>query len=149
MPEEVKQNGQVEEVQQEQPQGEEQQPEVMSTTEQPEQEVPREGELPDGVKERTREQFDKLKAEKAELKKQLDEYKKLPSVLDILGNPSDGVSEEIKDKYRQPAPQMQMPQYPYYPQPQAQPEPSLVDEQGYVNADVLTKELEVASQKTD
>lgn len=141
MPEELNQ-GQVEEVQEEQPQMEETQ-EELSNSEQPEQEVPIEGELPEDAKERTRKEFEKLKAHNAELKKQLDERQNLPSVLDFLSSPQQGVPNEVKQQYMQP---VQLP--PVYPQmtPPVPQEQKLVDEQGYVNTDVLQRELEEAKR---
>ncbi|MEK0325214.1 MAG: hypothetical protein QQN63_05875, partial [Nitrosopumilus sp.] len=113
-------------------------PEAMSTSEQPTEEPQGdEGKLPEGVKERTKEQFDKLQAEKDELKKQLDEQKKLPSVLDYLSDPVPEIGSEVRQQYIQP-PVLQQPiQQPVTPQPTP-----LVDDQRYVNADVLKKQLE-------
>jgi len=129
-------------------QGEVKQPEEVSTSKEP-----AEGqELPQETKERTREQFEKLKKNNAELKKQLDakEKQQLPSVLDsYLSSDVPEVSQEQLRRYQAQG-QVPQPQYqqPYQPQgvPQPQPKPSLVDQDGYVNADVLTKELEAAKQ---
>lgn len=141
MPEEIK-DGQEVEVQEEQPQSEEEQLEGVSTseepsTEQPEQEA-QEGELPEDVKERTRKEFEKLKANNAELKRQLEERQQIPSVLDYHGLNVPEVSQEVRQQYM---PQ-QVPQFNYQqPQQNIQPEPQLVDDQGYVNADVLQARL--------
>lgn len=144
MPEEVKQDGQVEEVQEEQPQMEDTQ-EELSNSEQPEQEDPKEGELPEGVKERTRKEFEKLKKSNAELKAQLDQRKNLPSVLDFLSSPQQGVPSEVKQQYMQPV--QLTPVYPQMTPPAPQKEEQrLVDEQGYVNADVLQRELDEAKR---
>jgi len=142
MPEEIE-NGQedvVVEETQEQPQSEET-AEVMSTPETPTEE-PVEGELDPSVKERTKEQFEKLKAEKEELKHQLDARKDLPSVLDFLGTPTAPVPQETKQQYMQPV-QLQ-PVYNQQVPQEVKPAPTLVDDQGYVNAEFLNKELEEA-----
>lgn len=123
---------------QEEPQAQgEEQPEEVSTSEEPT-EAPQEEEaqLPEDTKERTREQFEKLKAHNAELKRQLEQKQSIPSVLDYLTPQEVPVPQYV--------PQVQ-PQYPVY-QPQVQPEPQLVDEQGYVNTDVLKRELEEAKK---
>lgn len=126
------QNGQEEildDVQVEESQGEEM-PEEVSTSEEPT-EV---GELPDDARDRTKREFEKLKAHNAELKRQLDQKQAIPSVLDYL-------TPQLP-----PVPQY-MPQYqPYVPPVVPQPEPQLVDDQGYVNTDVLRQELELAKQ---
>lgn len=64
--------------------------------------------LPDGVAERTKEQFDKLKEHNAQMKAELDALKGKTSVLDEFRPPTDAVetpnlppdkAEEIKSKY--------------------------------------------------
>jgi len=109
---------------------------AVSTPEQTTDEVK---ELPEDVKERTKKEFEKLKKSNAELKKQLDEQKNLPSVLDFLNQSKETVGEDVKKQYVQP---VQMPNIYQQQPPQAvNPEPSLVDDEGYVNAEVLKKEL--------
>lgn len=104
------------------PKGEET-PEEVSPSEEPTEELPKE------ASERTKEQFEKLKQHNADLKKQLEERSKLPSVLDL--SPSmPVVTPQMREKY--------------LPTPAPQPEPQLVDEQGYVNADVLKRQLQAA-----
>lgn len=98
-------------------------------------ENPAEAELPENAKERTKEQFEKLKKHNDELKKQLEEREKLPSVLDMVGQQPQ-INEDLLRKYQQPQQQ---------PQQEEKPE-SLVDDDGYVNANVLQKELELAKQ---
>lgn len=142
MPEEIS-NGQEEQVLegiQDEAQGEEQ-PTDVSTVEEPT-EAPQEdeGQLPDEAKERTKREFEKLK----EHNKQLAEENKrlkgssqpIPSVLDFL-------APQVPQPMQQFVPQVQ-PQH--QPQYQPQPEPQLVDDQGYVNTDVLKKELAEAKQ---
>jgi hypothetical protein len=130
MPDEI-QNGQ-EELQ---AQGEET-PEVLSTSEEPVVEG-----LPDDSSERTREQFEKLKAHNAELKKQLEakeqqERSTIPSPLQAhMSLPVPEVQPEVRQQYQQPV----------YQQPPVQ-EPQLMDEQGYVNGDVLTAQLKKAQE---
>lgn len=147
MPEDT-QNGQIEETQ-EVEQTEEQlngqdQPEALSTSEEPTEAQAVEPELPEDAKERTKREFEKLKQNNAELKRQLEERQKLPSVLDYFGGTVPPVSQEIRQQYIQP-PQVNMPVYQQtYQQPVPQPTPQLVDEQGYVNADVLSKRLELS-----
>lgn len=141
MPEETQKDTK-EEVQ-ETPQGEEQ-PEELSASkdpaEDPTEETP-EDELPEGTKERTREQFEKLKKSNAELKAELEQRKQLPSVLDYLNTPNvPEVKQEVKQQYMQPPqpltqPQIELPQ-----------EPQLVDENGYIDADALKRELDEAKQ---
>lgn len=137
MPEEAQKDTNEEVV--ETPQGEEQ-PEELSTSEEPA-EVPQETdtqegeELPEDAPKRTKEQFDKLKQHNAELKRQLEERKQLPSVLDFLGPSVPQVTPEVRNQYLQP----QAPS-------QVTPAPELVDEQGYVNADVLKSELALAKE---
>lgn len=147
MPDEV-QEGQVEEVAEEvKPDGEEQ-PEELSASEEPTEETQgEESKLPDDAKERTKKEFEKLKQHNAELKKQLDERKQLPSVLDYLNGPMPEITPDVRQRY-QPQPQ----QMPYQQQnvPHQPKAPELVDEQGYVNADVLKEQLktaEIARQK--
>jgi hypothetical protein len=144
MPEEI-QNGQEEEVLQEQPQTEEQ-VEELSTSEDPTEEVQeetQEPELPEDTKERTRKEFEKLKANNAELKRQLEERQQMPSVLDYPGFEVPQVSPEVGNQYMQP---VAMPGY-NFQQPQEQkPEAQLVDEQGYVNAELLKQQLKQAEQ---
>jgi len=141
MSEEIKdgQEAEVVEETQEQTQGEDTQPEELSTSEQPTEES-EEATLPDDAKECTKEQFEKLKASNAELKRRLDEQGKLPSVLDFLGTPATQVPEQTRQQYVQP---VQMPQVYSHSQQQEQ-SPSLIDEQGYVNSDVLKSQLEEA-----
>lgn len=144
------QEGQIEEVE-EQPQGEEQ-PEEMPASEEPAeepQEDAQEDELPEDTKERTREQFEKLKAHNKQLADEIKQMKgssqPIPSVLDYL-NPApmpDGQNF---------APPQQFYQQGTQPQQGDQPEPQLVDENGYVNADVLQKQLaqaELARKKAE
>lgn len=138
MPEELNQ-GQIEEVQEEQPQIEETEGEL-SDPEQPTEEPQEGGELPEDVKERTRKEFEKLKQHNAELKKQLDERQNMPSVLDFLNGPSREVPSQVRQQYIQP---VNMPSYQQAPPPQ-QPAPQLVDDQGYVNTEVLQRELDEA-----
>jgi len=117
----------------------EEQPEELSTSEEPTEDK----ELPDDTKKRTKEQFEKLKQHNAELKKQLEERKQLPSVVDYLNSPMPQVTPEMRERYAQPQPQ---------PQQQVAPEENLVDESGYVNADVLRRQLDqakVAQQKAE
>lgn len=129
--------GQMEEVEK-LPNGEEQ-PEDMPASEEPTeepQEDTQEDELPEDVKERTREQFEKLKAHNKQLAEEIKQMKgssqPIPSVLDYL-NPAQ-------------VPQTFVPQQQYQSTPQQgnQPEPQLVDENGYVNADVLQRKLDAA-----
>lgn len=145
MPED--QNGQEEEVLVEPTQGEEQ-PEGVSTSEEPAEalEQPKEGsqeeELPEDAKERTRIQFEKLK----EHNKQLAEENKrlkgssqpVPSVLDYL------TPVQVPQVPVAPIPQYVPQQYPQYAPQVAPLEPQLVDENGFVNADVLQKRLSAA-----
>ena len=119
-------DGQEEVKVEETPQGEEQ-PEVLSTSEEPSEE-----ELPEDTKDRTKEQFEKLKQHNAELKTQLEERKNLPSVVDFLSGTPPEVTPEAKEHY---APK---------PQPAKVEEPQLVDQGGYVNADVLRQQLDQA-----
>lgn len=143
MPEEI-QKGQEELVTEEvKTQGEEQ-PEELSTSEEPteeSQEETQENELPEDAKERTKREFDKLKAHNAELKRQLEENQKLPSVLDYPGFDVPNINPEVRQQYMKPVqPNVQQ----FYPN--NQPEPQLVDEQGYVNADVLKSQLKRAEE---
>lgn len=142
MPEEI-QNGQEEQVQEELAQTEEQ-VEELSTSEEPTEEAQEvEPELPEDAKERTRKEFEKLKASNAELKRKLDEQQQLPSVLDYPGMEMPQISPQVRQQYMQP-PTLQMPQFNQQtPQPIA---PRLVDEQGYVNASVLEQQLKQAEQ---
>lgn len=139
MPEEI-QNGQDVEVQEEQPQTEEQ-VEELSTLEEPTdkaQEETQEPELPEDVKERTKKEFEKLKASNAELKRQLESQQQIPSVLDYPGFNVPEVKPEVRQQYMQPA----IPQYNFQqPQQLLQQEQKLVDDQGYVNAEVLQSQL--------
>lgn len=150
MPED--QNGQ-EELQ---TQGEEQQPVDVSTTDVPTevvQEETQEQELPDDVKERTREQFEKLKAhnkqlaeEKQKAEEELQRLKgssqPIPSVLDYLSPVVPQVPQYVPQT-PQFVPQMQYPQYsPQVPQQEEQ----LFDDGGYINQDVLRKELAEAKK---
>lgn len=128
MPEEINQDTNVEVLEEQsttQPQGEEQ-PENLSSSEDP-----IDGELPEGTKDRTREQFEKLKQSNAELKAELEKRKQMPSVLDYLGSPKP-VPQEVRQKYEQP--QQQAPV-------QVQEEEKLLDDEGYVNAKALEKRL--------
>ena len=126
--------------------GEEKQPEVLpasteSTEVTPTTEEPK-GDLDEGVKERTRQQFEKLKAEKDALKKQLDQQTALnaqrdyPSVVDLFAPTGQQV----------PAPasvtnyNTQQPLAPNVPKEQA----SLVDKDGYIITDELTRRLQLA-----
>lgn len=115
------------------PKGEEQ-PVELSTTKEPA-ESPEGEELPDGTKERTKEQFEKLKKSNDELKKELEDQKQLPSVLDYLGSSVPEVKAEVKNNYLQPQAPVEKPQ-----------EKDLVDDQGYVNADVLKQQLAQAQE---
>lgn len=139
MPED--QNGQEEaldQVQVEETQGEEQ-PEEVSTSE-GSTEAPQ-GELPEDAKERTKREFEKLKEHNkalAEENKRLKgQSQPIPSVLDYL----------------EPAPMAQVPVQQYQPQyqypqpvPQTPQQEQLVDENGYVNTDVLRRELDEAKK---
>ena len=150
MPED--QNGQ-EELQ---AQGEEQQPVEVSTTEEPTevvQEETQEQDLPEDAKERTREQFEKLKAhnkqlaeEKRRAEEELQRLKgssqPIPSVLDYLSPVVPQVPQYVPQT-PQFVPQMQYPQYsPQVPQQEEQ----LFDDGGYINQDVLRKELAEAKK---
>lgn len=148
MPEET-QNGQEELVTEEvKTQGEEQ-PEDLSTSKEPTDEVQEETqelELPEDAKERTKREFEKLKEHNKQLaeenKKLKGQSQPIPSVLDYPGFDVPQVSQEIKQQYMQP---VAMPQfYPQTYQPQQPSQRDLVDEQGYVNADVLNKRLEAS-----
>jgi hypothetical protein len=138
-------NGQEEEVLEEQPQGEEQ-PEDVSTSEEPAEELEEtqetQDELPEDAKERTRIQFEKLKKHNQELAEENKRLKgnsqPIPSVLDYL--------EPANVPHMPQVPQPQYQQQPQYAPPAPQPEPQLVDENGYVNTDVLTKRLEAAER---
>lgn len=144
MPEEIK-DGQAEEVQEEQTQSEEQL-EELSTSQEPTEDQGADPQLPEDAKERTKQEFEKLKAHNAELKRQLEERQSLPSVLDYLGGDVPQVSPQVRQQYMQP-PQVQMPQYnQIYQQPYNQQAPQLVDEQGLVNADVLQSQLNRAEE---
>lgn len=131
MSEEI-QNGHIEE----QPQGQET-PEALSTSQQP---VVEENQLPEDASDRTKEQFDKLKAHNAELKRQLEEKQQqerstIPSPLQAyLESPAPVVVPEIRQ------------QYVVQPQQPVVQEPELMDEQGYVNTDVLTQRLKRADE---
>jgi len=136
------QEGQNEEVE-ELTQGEEQ-PEEMPASEEPTeepQEETQEDELPEDAKERTREQFEKLKAHNKQLAEENKQLKgnsqPIPSVLDYL-------TPAQVPQAQQFAPPQQFAQS--TPQQEQQPEPQLVDENGYVNADVLRRELDEAKQ---
>ncbi|MCK5616171.1 hypothetical protein KAR91_80650 [Candidatus Pacearchaeota archaeon] len=126
-------------------------PEAMSTSNEPTEgavdantaQPQSEGEqLDPSVKERTKEQFKKLKAEKEALKKQLDKRSQIPSVLDFLSRPAPVVQPETRRQYIQPV------QPPVVPAPVTSPASQLVNEDGYVNADVLTTELAEAKRAT-
>lgn len=133
----------VEEVQEEpqdETQSEEQLEEVSASEEPTEEEVVEE--LPEDSKERTREQFEKLKKHNQELKRQLEQKQQLPSVLDMYQNGY--AAPQVEQFMRQGQQLIQQPAPNYYQQPAPPPEPSLVDEQGYVNTEVLKKELEEA-----
>lgn len=142
MPED--QNGQEEQldqVQVEETQGEEQ-PEEVSTSEGSAEEP--QGELPEDAKERTKREFEKLKEHNKQLaeenKKLKGQSQPIPSVLDYL--------EPATVPQMPQVPQYQ-PQYPQYPPQYAPPAPQpeqLVDENGYVNTDVLRKELDEAKK---
>ncbi len=122
----------------------EEQVEELSTSEEPTEEVQeetQEQELPEDSKERTKREFEKLKANNAELKRKLEEREQLPSVLDYPGFNMPQVSPEVRQQYMQP---VAMPQF--YPQTPQAPQPKLVDEQGYVNADVLQSQLDRAKE---
>lgn len=111
-------------------QGEEQ-PEALSTSNEPTESVEENtADLPEDVKERTKEQFEKLKEHNAKLKAELEQRKQLPSVLDYLSPSLPTVQPEVRAQY-QPTP---------IPTPQPQ-EPQLVDEQGYINADELQRQM--------
>lgn len=138
-------DGQVEETQSEET------TEELSTSEQPTEETetqevdqPQENpeELPEDVKERTKKEFEKLKNHNAELKRQLEEQRNIPSVLDYLSGPLPQIQPEVRQQY---VPQ-QVSQF--VPQPIQQPkeEERLVNEEGYVNATVLEKQLEAAKE---
>lgn len=131
MPEENTQDTN-EQVDQVNTQGEEQ-PEDLSASEAQTDEVEQstDEELPEDTKERTRQQFEKLKQSNAELKKQLEERQQLPSVLDYLGQMPE-VDPQLVQKYAQ-LPQQQ--------QQQIQNQPGLLDDSGYLNADVLEQRL--------
>ena len=133
----IDQSGQEEPIENiEEVQGEEQPGEV-STPEEPT-EVPQGNELPEDVRDRTREQFEKLKQHNKELaeenKKLKGNSQPIPSVLDYL--------EPTPVPQYMSQPQQYVPQMQYQP-PQAS-ESQLVDEQGYVNGDVLRRELDEA-----
>lgn len=113
---------------------EEQQPEELSASKEEQEQEELNEELPENVKDRTREQFEKLKASNAELKKQLEENKKLPSVLDYLNSPAPKVPAGVREQYSQPT-------APIAPQAPQTDEEELVDEQGYINAQALQKQL--------
>ncbi len=138
MPED--QNGQDEvsdQVQIEESQGEEQ-PEELSTSESSAEEP--QGELPEDAREKTKREFEKLKEHNKQLaeenKKLKGQSQPIPSVLDYL-EPANMAQTQV--------PQYQ-PQYQNQPSPQT-PEPEqLVDENGYVNTDVLRRELNEAKQ---
>jgi len=137
MPED--QNGQEEPIEHiEEVQGEEQPGEV-STPEEPT-EAPQGEELPEDVRDRTREQFEKLKQHNKELSEENKKLKgnsqPIPSVLDYL--------TPAQVPQYMPQPQQFVPQMPYQP-PQVS-ESQLVDEQGYVNGDVLRRELDEAKK---
>lgn len=138
MPEETQTD--INEVVEETPQGEEQ-PEALSTSEEP-----TEGELPEDAKERTKQEFEKLKQHNKQLaeenKKLKGQSQPIPSVLDYLGQ-MPTVDPQLVQKYTQPI----QPQ-----QPQPQPQAELLDDQGYLNADVLQKRLaavEAAQRKAE
>jgi hypothetical protein len=88
-------------------QAEAKQPVGLPTTEQkqdgqvnvPEEQAPVQGELPEEAKERTREQFEKLKAHNAELAKKLSQYEqaKKPSIFDLTpqGKPVQQVAPQV------------------------------------------------------
>lgn len=118
-------------------QGEEQ-PEVLSTSEEPAEE------LPEDAKERTRREFEKLKQHNKQLAEENKALKgqspPIPSVLDFLGQMPQ-VDPGLVQQYAQPA----QPQ-----QPELQSE--LLDDQGYLNADVLQRRLaavEAAQRKAE
>lgn len=122
-------------------QGEEQ-PVDLSATEEPTEpiEETQEAELPEDAKERTKREFEKLKAHNAELKRKLEARESIPSVLDYL---EPGPVPQI--------PQVQVPQFVPQYQPQyapPAPQPQLVDENGYVNADVLQQRLDAVEKAT-
>jgi hypothetical protein len=85
--------------------------------------------LPDGVKERTKEEFDKLKTHNSELKQELETYKNKVSVLDSLKpsptfpNLSETKVEEVKNE--------------------------LVDENGYVDVNRLNLALKTANDRAE
>lgn len=142
MPEET-QNGQEELVTDEvKTQGEEQ-PEALSTSQDPTDEVQeetQEQELPEDAKERTKREFDKLKEHNKQLAEENKQLKgqsqPIPSVLDYPGFDVPNINPEMRQQYMKPVqPNVQQ----FYPN--NQPEPQLVDEQGYVNADVLKSQL--------
>ena len=139
MPEEITtgQDEQILEGIQDEVQGEDQ-PEELSPSEEPT-EAPEVGELPEDAKERTKREFEKLKEHNKQLAEENKQLKgqsqPVPSVLDMFAP--------------QQVPQMQyVPQVPQYQQQYVEPQlqPQLVDEQGYVNADVLKSELEQVRQ---
>jgi len=144
MPEEIK-DGQ-EEQPLEEVQGEEQQPEEVSTSEKPTEDPQGvEGELPEDAKDRTKEQFEKLKEHNKQLKQENEKLKgtsqPIPSVLDFLSEPAPPVPQYVKDKYATP---VAVPTALNQTQTQPQPTPQLVNEDGYVNADVLKSQLDQA-----
>lgn len=151
MPEET-QNGQEELVTEEvKTQGEEQ-PEELSTSKEPTDEVQeetQEPELPDDAKERTKREFEKLKEHNKQLAEENKQLKgqsqPIPSVLDYPSFDMPQVSQEVRQQYMQPVamPQFYPQTYPQQNQNQNQSQ-QLVDEQGYVNADVLNKRLEAS-----
>lgn len=95
--------------------------------------------LPDEVSERTREQFEKLKKQNSELKKQLenkqeDQQEELPSILDSL----------------RPSQQVNIPPQNYSNLNKKEVEQiknSFIDKDGYVNTDLLQKELQAANAR--
>ena len=120
-------------------------PEAMSTSNEPTEVTPsEENELDPSVKDRTKEQFEKLKAEKAELKRQLAERSNIPSVLDYLpAQPS--VPVGVRQKYEAPIVPQPAPLTPIQPVVPSQQASPLVDESGYVNTAVLKEQLAAAS----
>lgn len=137
MPED--QNGQEEPIENiEEVQGEEQPGEV-STPEEPI-EAPQGEELPEDTRDRTREQFEKLKQHNKELS---EENKKLKGISQPIPSVLDYLSPAQVPQYM-PQPQQFVPQMQYQP-PQVS-ESQLVDEQGYVNGDVLRRELDEAKK---
>lgn len=109
---------------------EEIQPTAIPTENKPAESV--EPKLPDGVAERTKEQFDKLTEHNAQLKAELDAYKSKTSVLDSL----------------RPSSEVALPQTPSLTQTKVDEiKSSLVDENGYVDVARLEETLKEANER--